>query len=106
MHEYSLVQAIFDQTDEVAQARSAISTRRVHVWIGQLAGVDTVLLQTAYDLFRVRTFCADAPLDIDEVPAKWSCPACEADIPTGGPLVCSECSVPGRLAAGDEIVLD
>jgi hydrogenase nickel incorporation protein HypA/HybF len=106
MHEYSLVQAMFDQIGEVAHARGAISVRRVRVRIGKLAGVDPALLQTAYDLFRVRTFCADAPLDIDEVPAAWSCPVCQVDIPAGGPLVCRECGEPGRLTAGDEIVLD
>src|SRR6266542_3404014 len=106
MHEYSLVQAMFDQIGEVARAREAISVRRVRVRIGQLAGVDPALLHTAYDLFRVRTFCADAPLDIDEIPPRWTCPVCHVDIATGGPLVCPDCGAPARLTAGDEIVLD
>ena len=106
MHEYSLVQAMFDQIGNVAHAQGAISVRRVRVRIGRMAGVDPTLLRTAYDLFRVRTFCADAPLDIVEVPARWSCPACQAEIALGGPPVCPVCETPGRLAAGDEIVLD
>lgn len=64
MHEYSLVQSMFDQIGDVVRNTQARSVRRVRVRIGPLAGVDPGLFQTAYDLFRVKTFCADAPLDI------------------------------------------
>jgi hydrogenase nickel incorporation protein HypA/HybF len=67
MHEYSLVQAMFDQIDEVVRTSRACAVRRVQVRIGPLAGVDPELFRTAYDVYRVRTFCADAPLEI--VPA-------------------------------------
>jgi hydrogenase nickel incorporation protein HypA/HybF len=64
MHEYSLVQAMFDQIDEVVRAKRARAVRRVQVRIGPLAGVDPELFRTAYDVYRARTFCADAPLEI------------------------------------------
>ena len=66
MHEYSLVQAMFDQIDEVVCARRAVAVRRVRVRIGPLAGVEPALFRTAYEVFRVKTVCADAPLEIDE----------------------------------------
>jgi hydrogenase nickel incorporation protein HypA/HybF len=64
MHEYSLVQAMFDQIGEVVRRTRAVSVRRVRVRIGPLAGVDPELFRTAYDVYRVKTWCADAPLEI------------------------------------------
>ena len=64
MHEYSLVQAMFDQIGLAMRKHGALSVRRVRVRIGTRAGVEPVLFQTAYDVFRLRTACADAPLEI------------------------------------------
>jgi hydrogenase nickel incorporation protein HypA/HybF len=55
---------MFDQIDEVVRAKRARAVRRVQVRIGPLAGVDPELFRTAYDVYRARTFCADAPLEI------------------------------------------
>jgi hydrogenase nickel incorporation protein HypA/HybF len=69
MHEYSLVQAMFDQIGAAMRTHGALSVRRVRVRIGARAGVEPELFRTAYDVFRVRTACADAPLDIVDVAA-------------------------------------
>jgi Zn finger protein HypA/HybF involved in hydrogenase expression len=69
MHEYSLVQAMFEQIGDVMVAQGARTVRRVRVRIGAQAGVEPSLFQTAYDVFRVKTACADAPLDIVAVAA-------------------------------------
>jgi hydrogenase nickel incorporation protein HypA/HybF len=66
MHEYSLVQAMFDRIGEAVRANRALAVRRVHVRIGRYAGVEPELFRAAYDVFRVKTFCADAPLDIED----------------------------------------
>jgi Zn finger protein HypA/HybF involved in hydrogenase expression len=69
MHEYSLVQAMFEQIGDAMRKHRAMSVRRVRVRIGAHAGVEPALFQTAYDVFRVKTACADAPLDIVAVAA-------------------------------------
>jgi hydrogenase nickel incorporation protein HypA/HybF len=69
MHEYSLVQAMFDQIGEAMRTHGAVSVRRVRVRIGARAGVEPVLFRTAYDVFRVKTACAGAPLEIVAVDA-------------------------------------
>lgn len=106
MHEYSLVQAMFDRIEAVAHARHAVAVRRVRVRIGQAAGVEVSLLCTAYDTFRVRTICQDAPLDVEEVPVEWACPDGHGVIAAGARLRCATCGRSARLAAGDEIVLE
>lgn len=69
MHEYSLEQAMFDQIDGVVAAQRARAVRRVRVRIGTQAGVEPALFHTAYDLFRVKTICDGAPLEIVAVAA-------------------------------------
>lgn len=106
MHEYSIVQAMFDQIQAQARQRNAVAVKRVYVRIGRSAGVDVPLLKTAYDTFRVKTICEDAPLDVDEVPEVWTCPDGHGDIPAGHRLTCETCGRPARMASGDEIVLE
>jgi hydrogenase nickel incorporation protein HypA/HybF len=105
MHEYSIVQSLFDQIHDAARARGAVSVRRVRVQIGEIAGVEIELLRTAYELFRERTICEGAPLEIEAVAVRWTCPDGHGDIDKGRALVCPACALPARLAAGDEIVL-
>ena len=69
MHEYSLVQAMFEQIGHSMRAHGASAVHRVRVRIGNRAGVEPALFRTAYDVFRVRTACAGAPLDIVAVEA-------------------------------------
>jgi hydrogenase nickel incorporation protein HypA/HybF len=106
MHEYSIVQAIIDRASEEARKRGAVAVKGLSVRIGTLAGVEPELLKIAYDTFRERTLCADAPLSIRKVEALWRCPECGRSFPAGAQLSCPECRVPARLAQGDEIFLD
>ena len=49
MHEYSIVQAMFDQIEATARKHHAQAVRLVRVRIGQGAGVEVALLKTAYE---------------------------------------------------------
>ena len=106
MHEYSIVQALYDTVMGRAQGSGAAAVHEVRVRIGELSGVDVGLLHTAWRTFRVRTPCAEADLTIEIVDARWTCPACRADAPSGGVRRCVTCAGPLRLLEGDEIVLD
>jgi len=68
MHEFSIVQAMFEQIDRIVEDHDARSVRRVRVALGEFAGVDPTLFTTAYEVFRINTVCADAPLQIERVP--------------------------------------
>lgn len=105
MHEYSLVQALLDQVDRTAQTHGATAIHRLHVAVGELSGVEVDLLATAYETFREHTSCRAAELEIHRIEARWSCSACGRKMPRGAALRCPQCSSPGRLEQGDEIVL-
>ena len=106
MHEYSIVQALYDAVILRAQARRAAAVHEVRVQIGELSGVDAGLLDTAWRTFRVRTPCESADMIIQPIAARWACPACRTDAPPGGVRRCVTCAGPLRLVEGDEIVLD
>ena len=99
MHEYSIVQSLVDSVAAAVPKNATV--HRIHVAIGDLAGVDCALLATAFEVFREGTLCEHATLSIDRVPTRWECPQCGGQ----GSLRCDRCNAPARLAAGDEIVL-
>lgn len=106
MHEYSIVQALYDRIAAEAGARGARSVHAVKIRIGELSGVDPGLLDTAWRTFRERTLCESADMQIETVPAEWECNRCGAPVRAGGILTCTACGSAARLRAGDEIVLD
>jgi hydrogenase nickel incorporation protein HypA/HybF len=105
MHEYSIVQSLVDSVEAVAAQHGGAAVHRLHVRIGDLAGVDRTLLQTAYDTFRAGTICENATMTIEPVAPRWECGRCRTEIPRGGVLRCAACNEPAKLAAGDEIIL-
>ena len=104
MHEYSIVQSLVDSVAAAVGSRDAV-VRRIEVLIGDVSGVDTTLLATAFEVFREGTICEGAVLTIDRVPRRWECSRCGGEVVPGGFLRCPDCNAPARLAAGDEIVL-
>jgi len=106
MHEYSIVQSLYDAVASQAAARGAKAVHALRVRIGEMSGVDPGLLDTAWKIFRVKTICEAAPLDVEIVAAEWQCSLCGAEVRRGGLLTCNTCGAPATLKQGDEIVLD
>ena len=106
MHEYSLVQSLMERIQQEAGARRAVAVHRVRLKIGELSGVEAGLLESAFDIVREGTICAQASLEIIRVPARWECSGCRAPIAAGAVLQCGACGAPARLASGDDILLD
>lgn len=106
MHEYSIVAALLARVEREAGRRAASAVHRVHVRIGELSGVETGLLATAFRTFREGSVCRRAELDIHRVAAEWCCSGCRRPIGRGDLLECPTCGEPAMLARGDEIVLE
>ena len=106
MHEYSLVQALLARVEREARLRNALAVRRLSVRIGDLAGVDRELFESAFAACREGTVCAGAKLVVRPVHVRWVCSACGTRLASDGPLTCPGCRSPARLLEGDEIVLD
>ena len=106
MHEYSLVAALVERVEVELAGRPSARVHRVHVCIGELAGVEIDLFRTAYETFRERSVLTDAELTVRRAEARWQCPRCGRDIARGEMLSCAACGAPARLSQGDEIVLE
>ena len=105
MHEWSIVQTLLSEVERHAQARGARAVHRLHLRVGALSGVEIGLLETAWETFRERTCCEGAALEIERVPARWSCPRCRVELASGALLRCGRCGASAQLESGDEIVL-
>lgn len=106
MHEYSLVQSLLERVEREAACRGATAVHRLRLQIGEMSGVETSLLRTAYETFTDRSICAGAELEIVPVAVRWGCPACGTERGPRDALRCAGCGGPVRLLAGDEIVLE
>jgi hydrogenase nickel incorporation protein HypA/HybF len=106
VHEWSIVESLLARAGAEAIARRGAKVTKLRVKIGELSGVEASLLSAAFETFRARTPCAGATLEIEPVPAVWSCRSCGRAIAPGHRLRCDGCGSPARLAQGDEIVLE
>jgi hydrogenase nickel incorporation protein HypA/HybF len=62
MHEFSIVQALMEQCEQLAQENSATQITKVVIKVGVMSGVEPELLKTAYDTFKEGSICDSAPL--------------------------------------------
>lgn len=110
MHEYSLVLGLLDDIERLVPVREQRVVRRVHVCIGELAGVDPELFRTAFSIARGGTLCEPAVLILTSEAAGWECGAC-GPIPEGGDdasggRCCPTCGTGLRRRGGRDIVLE
>jgi len=105
VHEYSLVEALVRRVEDEARRRGATRIHGLKVTIGELAGVDPELFQTAYQTFRAGTPCEGASLMVLHHPASWACSGCGKAIARGEPLRCSACGAPGKLDGRSDALL-
>ena len=77
MHEYSIVQALLNQCEDIAKENKATKITKVVTKIGAMSGVETHLLQTAFDTFKEGTMCDGAKFVINYQKIKLRCNECE-----------------------------
>ena len=78
MHEYSVVQALLNQCEAIAEENNATEITKVVCKIGVMSGIETHLLRIAFDTFKEGTMCDQAELIIQEQKLKLECKECGA----------------------------
>jgi hydrogenase nickel incorporation protein HypA/HybF len=106
VHEFSIAQDLLENVESCARERGAVRIHRIHLRIGELSGVESDLLASAFEICRENTLCAGAELEIHPVATAWVCPECGSEIDRGSILSCTRCGSPARLQRGHEIILE
>ncbi|MEA3373843.1 MAG: hydrogenase maturation nickel metallochaperone HypA [Campylobacterota bacterium] len=78
MHEYSIVQALLEQIEPIADENSAEKVTKVIVKIGVMSGVEPHLLEVAFNTFKEKTICEGAEFVMKIQPVTVHCLDCEA----------------------------
>lgn len=107
MHEYSIVQALIDQCEELAVTNNASAITKVVVKIGQYSAVDPHLLQTAFDTFKDQTVCRNAELVMTLQPLVIRCSECHKESVLDQPhYICPVCqSIDICVIDGEDMIL-
>ncbi len=107
MHELSLCQDLIGQVTELARRHGARSVAAIRVQIGQLAGVEPLLLESAFTIARAGTVAAQAELATEIIPPRVCCMACgDESLASPSNLRCATCgSNDTRLMQGGELIL-
>ena len=79
MHEYSIVQALINQCEDIAKENQATKITKVVTKIGAMSGVETHLLQSAFDTFKEATMCDGAEFIINYQKIKLRCLDCDEE---------------------------
>jgi len=77
MHEYSVVQALLNQCEEIARENEATKIDKVICKIGVMSGIEIHLLKIAFDTFKEGTMCSQAEFIINEQKLKLRCRDCK-----------------------------
>lgn len=77
MHEYSVVQALLEQIEDIAQENNASKVTKIVVKIGVMSGIETHLLEIAFNTFKEKTICDGAEFVINIQLLTIECQNCQ-----------------------------
>ena len=79
MHERSLVRGVLDQIVREVAPRSPQVVRGVQLDVGEFAGIEPLLLQSAFEELAPTVLHADVQLDLRTSPLRARCRQCAAE---------------------------
>ncbi|MEO1938691.1 MAG: hydrogenase maturation nickel metallochaperone HypA [Sulfurimonas sp.] len=79
MHEYSVVQALLEQIEDIAEQNDASKVTKIIVKIGVMSGIEAHLLEIAFNTFKEKTICDGAEFVMNIQPLKIRCNSCESE---------------------------
>jgi hydrogenase nickel incorporation protein HypA/HybF len=107
MHELAIAQRLID-TAVALLPIGASQVAGLHVQLGALAGLSKDELAFGFEVMSKQTPCAEAKLEIEELPAVVHCPQCGSDysVADSNYLFCPSCGTPAVLVLqGKELLI-
>lgn len=107
MHELSLCENLLDQVLSIAQQNKAKTIESITINIGDLSGVEPLLLENAFAILKLDTLAEHAQLIINHSPIVIECHQCGNQYnASANHLLCKGCqSDDTHLISGDELIL-
>ncbi len=107
VHELSICQALLEQVSDIAAEHESVLVMKITIEVGPLAGVDPVLLSSAFACLRSGSCARHAELVIDKTGVTIECASCGAQSQASpNRLVCGACGAFRiRVLAGNELRL-
>lgn len=108
MHEVGIIESALDVIRREAERHQAAQVARVVLRIGALSGVEPEALRFAFAAVTPGSVAEGAELEIELIPARAHCHACDADftVDTGFIFQCPRCSaLSGDVRSGRELEL-
>jgi len=108
MHEMSLVSSLLDQVEQLMTQHEARHVASIRVSIGEFAGVEHELFQSAYELLIDGSRARGARLELVRVPLEACCRRCGGRFAVNRyRFQCPTCdSGDVRVQCGEELVLE
>lgn len=108
MHEVSLLMQALEIAEDAARRENAGRITRIHLRVGQLAGVVPELMASAFGVVSVGTLAEGAAFEWEEVPTRCRCTMGCPDFSPEGPIFdCPECGqISTQVLQGRELDLD
>lgn len=107
MHEYSIVQALLTQCEDIARDNEAEKITKIVTKIGKMSGVEPHLLEIAFNTFKEKTVCDGADFVMNVQPLVIECKAC-GEVTELGEIFykCPKCeSLDVKVIDGEEMYL-
>jgi len=105
MHEMSLCESVLRIIESEAPAQGFSRVTRVCLQIGRLACVEVEAMRFGFDVVTAGSLAAGARLDIERVPGRAWCRACDAEVEVTGRFdPCPRCGgCPLEITRGEEL---
>lgn len=107
MHEFSIIDALFDDIHIIAQNNQLTRITNVHLEVGELRLIIPEMLHTAFEAASQGTIAAHANIELTEKKALVKCRQCEKNFaPQIDNFQCPGClSTAVQILQGNDIVL-
>ncbi len=106
MHEYSIVQALLNQCEDIAKEHNAKKIEKIICKIGIMSGIEIHLFEIAFNTFKEGTICSEAELIINRQDLKLKCEGCDREFETKEIIsICDVCGDVLNTIDGEDIYL-
>lgn len=108
MHEFSIIQSVFDILEKSAKEQRITRIDKVVLQVGRLRQIMPDFMQAAFEVASEGTIAEGAALEIIDVPIRMRCQSCGKDFEVErNTYICPYCDATGvQLLSGKEVFIE